>query len=154
MTNKRINLKYIKRIKDIGNNKYLYNILLYLPFIFFSIATQKQNINKINKLICDSEIIITIIGTDRQRILSTEFNQTPSEILINGNKTNKTDYYVDDLKLGENIITIRFNETLTNFLKMFYRFSNIKQITFNKLDFSWTDTANIFEYYNNLVSLD
>ena len=74
--------------------------------------------------------------------------------MVNGNKINKTDYYIDDLKLGENIITIRFNETLTNFLKMFYRFSNIKQITFNKLDFSWTDTANIFEYYNNLVSLD
>ena len=154
MTNKRINLKYIKRTKDIGNNKYLYNILLYLPFIFFSIATQKQNINKINKLICDSEIIITIIGTDRQRILSTEFNQTPSEILINGNKTNKTDYYVDDLKLGENNITIRFNETLTSCHKMFYRLSNITQITFNKFDFSGTDTANMFAYCNNLVSLD
>ena len=81
MTNQRINLKYIKRIRFIDNSKYIYNILLCLSFISFSISKQRQSINKINKLVSDSEIILAIIGTDRQQILSTEFNQIPSEIL-------------------------------------------------------------------------
>ena len=154
MPNKRNKLKYNKRIRNIGNNKKLYNILLCLSFIFFSISTQNQSINKINKLISDTEIILTIIGTDRQQILNTEFNQLPSEILVNGNKINKTDYYVDDLKLEENNITIRFNETLTTCCKMFYRCSNIKIITFNMFDFSGTNTEGMFADCSNLISLD
>ncbi len=124
MTNKKINLKYIKRIRDIGNNRYLFNILLCFPFIFLSISAQKQSINKINKLIFVSEIIISIIGTGWQKILSNKFNQTPSEILVNGNKINKADYYVDNLQLEENNITIRFNMTLTSCYKMFFGCSN------------------------------
>ena len=121
---------------------------------FLSISAQKQSLGKINKLISDSEIILTVLGTDKQQILNSGFNQEPSEILINGNKINKTDYYVDDLKLEENNITIRFNKTLTNYFRMFYGLSNIKKIIFSIFDFSGTNTASMLRGCNNLISLD
>ena len=70
----------------------------YLLFISFSKSTLKQNLDNINKLISDSEIILTIIGKNKQQILNTEFNQKPSEILVNGNKIDKIGYYVEGLK--------------------------------------------------------
>ena len=101
-------------------------ILFCLLFISFSIYSGKQNLYK---AICDSEIILTIKGNNTQPILNNEiiqlsdlnvnyhnytFNETPSEILVNGNKVNIIDYYVYNLTLDENNITIKFNKTLKN----------------------------------------
>ena len=88
MVNK-IKVKYIKKFENHKNihNKYnKFNILFILLFIPFSISIQKVNSNKINKLLYDSEIVLTIKGTDIQQILNTEFRQNPSEILVNGGK--------------------------------------------------------------------
>ena len=115
-----------------------------LAIYFFQISTQKQNLDKNYKLISDSQIILIIKGTDKQQILNSGFNQKPSEILVNGNKINKTDFYIDDLKLEENNITIRFNKTLTSCFRMFYGISNITKIIFNIIDFSGTNTASMF----------
>ena len=123
-------------------------LLFCLLFIFFSITIQKLYINK--KIISDSEIIITIIGIDRQQILNNEFYLISSEILVNGKKINETDYYVDDLKLEENDITIRFNETLTSCDRMFFGCSNIIKITINMLDFSGTNTDRMLAFCSNL----
>ena len=98
-------MKYKKTTEKYINYKYLYiniyniyNIILCLIFISFSISTQKVNLNKINKLISDSEIILTIKGINQQQILKNGYNPKPYEILVNGNKTNKTNktnyYYV------------------------------------------------------------
>ena len=81
-------------------------------------------------MLSNSEIILTIKGNDTQQILNNKnseiyeygnevvnyyiFNDTPSEILVNGNKIDIIDFYVHDLILEENFITIRFNKSLTN----------------------------------------
>ena len=121
-------------------------ILFYLLFISFSKYTGKQNLYKI---ISDSEIILTIKGNDTQPILNDKaielsdlnakyhnytFNEIPSEILVNGNKIDIIDYYVYNLTLDENNITIKFNTTLTNCNVMFAGLSNIIKIYFKKFD--------------------
>ena len=88
------------------------------------------------------------MGNDTQQILNTEtvilgegdlapnytFNITPSEILVNGEKVNYIDYYVYNLTLEINNITIKFNQTLTNCNVMFSGLSNISNITFIHFD--------------------
>ena len=64
---KLIKQKQLKKIHNINN---IYNILLCLISIFFSISIQRQNLAKINKLIFDSEITLTIKGTGNQPILN------------------------------------------------------------------------------------
>ena len=98
-------------------------ILFCLIFIPFSMHTVKQSLYKV---ISDSEIILTIKGNNTQPILNNKtielsdlyvkyynytFNETPSEILVNGNKINEIDFYVYNLTSDENIITIKFNKT-------------------------------------------
>ena len=131
-----------------------YNKLLIILFICFPIYMQKLYSDKINTLISDTEIILTIKGTNRQQILNTAFNKYPSEILINGNKTDIIDYYVYNLTLEENNITVRFNTTLTSCFKMFSGLLNITKITFNMLDFSGTIMTYMFSGCKNLISLD
>ena len=58
------------------------------------------------------------------------FNITPSEILVNGEEINYIDFYVYNLTLEINNITIKFNQTLINCNVMFYGSSNILNITF------------------------
>ena len=91
---------YIKKIGKFGNQKYLYNlykrhnILLFIISISFLISKQKQSSDKINKLIYDTEVILTINGIDKQQIIYNGFYPKPSKILVNGNITNNLDNYV------------------------------------------------------------
>jgi len=141
-------------------------ILFCMLFISFSIISGKQNFHKI---ICDSEIILTIKGNNTQPILNNEiielsdlnvkyhnytFNETPSEILVNGNKVDIIDYYVYNLTLDENNITIKFNKTLKNCNVMFAGLTNIIKIYFKKLDFSGTQMIGMFYGCKNLIELD
>ena len=141
-------------------------ILFYLLFISFSIYAGKQNLYKV---ISDSEIILTIKGNNTQPILNNKiitlsdlyvqyhnytFNETPSEILVNGNKINIIDYYVYNLTLDENNITIKFNQTLKNCNVMFARLTNIIKIYFKKFDFSGTQMIGMFYGCKNLSELD
>ena len=43
---------------------------------------------------------------------------------------------------------------MTNWFRMFYGLSNIKNIIFNIFDLSWTNTAPKFRGCSNLISLD
>ena len=141
-------------------------ILFCLLFISFSIISGKQNLHKV---ICDSEIILTIKGNNTQPILNNEiiqlsdlnvnyhnytFNETPSEILVNGKKVDIIDYYVYNLTLDENNITIKFNKTLKNCNVMFARLTNIIKIYFKKFDFSGTQMIGMFYGCKNLIELD
>ena len=166
----KVNLIKQKQLKTIHNVNNIYTILLCLISIFFSISIQRQNLTKINKLIFDSEIILTIKGTGNQPILNNKtiklwdrasskhknyiFNDKPSEIFVNGNKINKIDFYVYNLTLKENNITIRFNKTLTNCNVMFFGLSNIIKIKFNIFDFSGTNMIGIFGHCSNILSFD
>ena len=121
------------------------------------------------KLISDLEILLTIKGKNTQQILNNQsvqmcyndndcedflFNTKPSEILVNGIKTNIIDFYVYNLTLEENNIKIRFNKTLTNFNMMFYGLSNITYIEFkNSNSLQITNMAGMFYKCNNLISL-
>ena len=94
----RIKQNNIKKIEKL-NYKYIYqqyyniyNILLILLFITFSISKAKLNSDKLNKLISNSEILLTIKGTNRQQILYWTVDD-PTEIYVNGNKTNKAGKY-------------------------------------------------------------
>ena len=142
------------------------HILFYLLFISFSIYSGKHNLYKV---ISDSEIILTIKGNNTQPILNNEiieisdlnvkyhnytFNETPSEILVNGNKIDIIDYYVYNLTLDENNITIKFNTTLKNCNVMFAGLSNIIKIYFKKFDFSGTQIIGMFYNCKNLIELD
>ena len=121
------------------------------------------------KLISDLEILLTIKGKNTQQILNNQsvqmcyndndcedflFNTKPSEILVNGIKTNIIDFYVYNLTLEENNIKIRFNKTLTNFNIMFYGLSNITYIELkNSNSLQITNMAGMFYKCNNLISL-
>ena len=160
---------YIKKIYNIYSYD-LYIILLCLILIFFTISIQRQNTGKIGKLTLDSEIFLTIKGTGNQPILNNKtillydlitesdknysFNELPSEILVNGNNVDKIDFYVYNLTLDENYITIRYNKTLTNCNVMFYGLSNITKISFKMLDFSGTNMTGMFGDCSSLISLD
>ena len=142
------------------------NILFYLIFIPFSIYTVERSLYKLNY---ESEIILTIKGNNTQPILNKKtielsdlyvkyhnytFNETPSEILVNGNKINIIDFYVYNLTLDENNITIKFNKTLENCNVMFAGLTNITKIYFKKFDFSGTNMIGMFYECKNLISLD
>ena len=169
--NIKINEKFFfKKINNIYNKYIIDNIILFSIFIFFSISSSKLSLARIDKLKTDSEIILAIKGKGNQPILNNQtirlydslldkyknyiFNEIPSEVFINGNRTNKIDFYVYNLILEENIITIKFNKTLSNCNVMFYGLSNITKINFIKFDFSGTDMSAMFRGCNNLISLD
>ena len=134
-----------------------------------SICIRKQSLYKTKKLIFYSEIFLTIKGKDTQKILNNDlislyyssqktvqyqFDTLPSEILINGEKTNSIGFYVYNLSLEENNITIRFNQSLTNCYVMFCGLSNIIYINFNKFDSSQVmNMAGMFRGCSNLISL-
>ena len=141
-------------------------ILFCLIFISFSIFTGKKSLYKV---IFDSEIILTIKGNNTQQILNNStikitdsndilnnyvFNELPSEILVNGNRINTIDFYVYNLTLDENNITIKFNKTLENCNVMFAGLSNITKIYFKKFDFSTTQMIGMFQTCKGLRSLD
>ena len=153
MGSKRIKIKYIGHST---NHKYLFNIynILLLLFTFLTISKQTQCLDKINKLLSDTEIILTIRGRDNQQILFNDFYLQPSKILINENEINEKGFYVYNLTLDENNITIIFNITLTNCNSMFYGLSNIIKIEFRKFDFSGTNMEKMFYGCKNLISLD
>ena len=123
------------------------------------------------RLISDSEIILTIKGNNTQQILNNEnitlyeyssksykyytFDTKPSEIRVNGNKINEIDYYVYNLSLEENNITIKFNKTLQNLNVIFYNLFNITNIHFNNFDFSQIiSMKGMFYNCSNLTSID
>jgi len=152
------------------NNKRKYfrynNILLILLFYYISFSLSL----KINKLISESEITITISGYGTQQILGNKanvynhisdryeelfFDIKPSEILVNDKQIDNIDFYVYNLTEKENNITMKFNIATTNCNIMFYGLSNITKIDLTKFDTSQViNMAYMFYGCKNLISLD
>ena len=117
-----------------------------------------------------SEILLAIKGNKTQQILNNksinlyytntqtknyQFNTKPSEILVNGIRINKIDFYVYNLTSEVNNITIRFNKSLTNCNVMFGNLANIIYINFDHFDTSKViKITGMFYGCRNLVSLD
>ena len=160
-----------KTKKNVNNNGSTNNYYLFLIFFMIIISFPIYNQNKLGRLIFDSEIIVTIKGKNNQQILNNKtyylenaiiqlnqnykFDYKPSEILVNGIKINKVDYYVYNLEEEENNITIKFNKTLKNCSVMFYGLSNLTKINFTNFDSSEVTNMD-YMFYNcsNLISLD
>ena len=100
-----------------------------------------SNNNKINNNFNDNtnnEITIFINASISSEIINTEYrnyNESISEVDVNGKKSNINDYY-NLLNKGINEITIKFNESLSTCFTMFYKLNNIVIIDTLNFDFS------------------
>ena len=130
--------------------KRTYKTGFYFLISYFCIIIILANVNfSFNYL---SEIKITVEGTGRQQILSDysgqcgsisgRFNSLPNETLVNGVPQSSNDWYVDNLVIQTNIITLRWNYQVTNCSKMFYRLKNIISIDLSNFD---TSKVEIFD---------
>ena len=162
------NAKYIRKGKNIKiNNLFITNVIMLLIIIIMLILfpvclTKKNELRKLNLI---SEITITIRGGDTQYILSDEyfslnkitykFGEIPTEILVNDFSINYTGKVVNGLINGENNITMKWDEQITDCTGMFYGLSNITYIDFSKFDSSKvTDMKAMFHYCNSLTSIN
>ena len=168
---KKIKQKRISKIqKEFKyNTNRIYNILLFFILFSFQISLENENLFILRKLNYYSEVILTIKGSGNKQIINNKtnslydiiseevieykFDTKPSELFVNGNKV-KEDFYVYDLEGEENIITIRFNEKLSNCNVMFYDFSDIIKIKFNNYDSTVTSMEYMFYECADLISLD
>ena len=134
--NNKVNVNFVKfKILDI----------ILLSYYYIILSSLILSNNKFFKLLFYSELTITITGEGTQFILSNktfysgnkvQFNNFPDEILVNGIKSEKIDYFLTGLTGPENNITMRWNEPLDNMDAMFYELSNIKMIDLTKMDTS------------------
>ena len=82
-----------------------------------------------------NEITIVIDTSISSDIIYTNYKENISEVDVNGNKSNISDYY-NLLNKGINEITIKFNKSLETCEKMFYYLDNIVIIDFLNFDSS------------------
>ena len=137
------------KIFYINNNKYL-NIKINKIFIlnYFILI-------KIVSIKSSSQITLFFEGNINSQILNDDFIHIPSEIFVNNINQNNSLYKVDNLNIGTNNITIRWNYEITSCTKMFYGLNNIKSIDFSKFDTSYVDNMDdMFYECSSLKSLD
>ena len=152
---------------QIPSQKKLIRIQFELFLLIFLIQTSfsSQAILNFRNLLSVSEITITIIGSGDQYILNNKtleinkisynFNHIPDEILINGERQNYTGIVVYNLEKEENIITMKFNESLTECNLMFYNLTNITEIDLSNFDTSKvTEMVGMFYECSSLISLN
>ena len=154
---KRKNGKLKNYIKN--ETKFKFSIILF--FIIISNINTNSN---------DSEIKMIIKGKGTQRILNdiyysfwscsdcknyTAFKSTPSEIYVNNQLQNYTDFFVYNLQKDENEIIIKWNYTITNCAGMFSSLNNITYIDLSKFDSSQvTNMMGMFNECKNLTSIN
>lgn len=91
-------------------NKYLIFNFFILNNLLILINSQII-INKYRILDSSSEIIIKISGTGKQKILNSEYKNTPSEVLINGCTTTlDKDYTISNLIKETNEVALKWKE--------------------------------------------
>ena len=121
-------------------------IILFLILIFLGKVYSTNN-----------EITIFINASISSGIINTEYinyNESISEVDVNGKKSNINDYY-NLLNKGIYEITIKFNESLSTCFTMFYKLNNI--VIIDILNFDSSNVKNmdwIFENCSSLVSLN
>ena len=120
--------------------------------IFYRIISLAEGNKKLNSI---SEINITIIGNGKQQILSSSdggfhssnvFNSLPTQILVNGFLQNNISKYVYNLINQTNIITMRWNEQLTDCHSMFKELNNIISIDLSNFDASKVENFDCMLY--------
>ena len=117
-------------------NKVIILLIIYLIIYFILLFIQKNLSKKIalRKLETISEIAITIKGKGKIGILSESFSSKPNELLINGEKQNKINNYVNNINDEINVITMKWYEPLTSCDSMFLGLTNIVKFDFSKFD--------------------
>ena len=151
--------------KKINPPKIINHLKMLLFFILIQVIISKENIKKKRYLQSVSEITITIKGKGDQLILSDKntsynklnykFNNVPDKIIVNGKARNYTGIMVYDLEYEENVITMVFNNTLTECNAMFSGLTNITRIDFSKFDSSKViEMAAMFYECNSLISIN
>ena len=149
--------------RKIKSKSKIYLLLYFYIIIFLIHSIECRYLSKLNKF---SEIKLTIKGNGNQTILSNnkrktinketyQFTSKPSEIFVNGNKVDYSDYKVYNLTEEENIITIRWNYQLTSCAGMFNYLDNITKIEFFNFDTSKvTNLVCMFCFCSSLTSVD
>ena len=117
-------------------NKVIILLIIYLIIYFILLFIQKNLSKKIalRKLETISEIAITIKGKGKIGILSESFSSKSNELLINGEKQNKINNYVNNINDEINVITMKWYEPLTSCDSMFLGLTNIVKFDFSKFD--------------------
>ena len=136
MNKKKKSLSYIK-IKE-GKKKIKYYLIYYLLVLFLSgiVLVGLLNTDNIRNLkLYYSDIHLVVQGSGLQKILSSDFKISPSEVLVNGIKD---DSCIKTCSLQGNInnITLRFENQIESTEKMFYGLNNIIQIDLSEFDAS------------------
>ena len=114
-------------------------------------------IGKIQAQIEDTNIesdIYIIIEGNNLKILSDEFNEIPTEVFINGDKAiikNNEILIQENLETEINIITIRWNYSISDCSYMFYNLTNIINIDFSNFDLS--NVVNTIMMFGNCEKL-
>ena len=152
-----------------------------IMIMVFQILTQKIKIqNNRNLEVASSEISVKISGSGYQKIISSNFRGVKPDIYLNDEQLCESCGEVYDLKEEENILILRFPDTLFNFreifkdsqnlieanftnfhfegslFKMFYGCKNVKYINMSKYHNSIKVSGfdQIFKYCQSLISLD
>ena len=156
------NNKFIKKFFELNFIFRIY-INLFLLLILYPTFFSKKPI-KIRKIISFSQITLTINGTGNLYILTsittsgqTYDDELPNEIIVNGNSQNDKENrkIAYNLTKKENIVILKWNNSLTNCGNMFKNLTNIIKADLSKFDSSKvTSMLSMFYGCSNLISID
>ena len=140
--------KKIKTFFKRNINTFLFIILIYFP-IYLNLEYKLINLNLV------SEIKIIIKGEGNANILFEYFEDKPDIVIINDNNEGIKNKMKYNLKSQNNIIIMKWNNSLKNCSKMFYQLSNIISFDFSNFDSSKvTNMEFMFCGCISLTSLD
>ena len=127
-------------------------LLICFIIIINIIVTESLRNEKFNKL---NEIKIKIFGKGEQNILSSEFSNPPSEVLVNGNLTSISQNKISNLESDVNIITMKWNDKINSCVSMFDSLTNLKEVDLSNFDATEITTMmNMFYDCSNLESVN
>ena len=148
--------KIIKGKQEISSI-FLFNIFIILILLFI-INSNSKKIEKYKKikLYSNNEIKIKILGGGEQNILYDYFNNVPDQLIVNGkNSSIEEGNKIGNLKEGENIIIMKWNNKITSCNEMFSDLTNLIEVDFSNLDASeLVSMVSIFYQCTNLTSVN
>ena len=138
------------------NNFFNFFLLIFFPLIFTKKLSHSIFFNYI------SEITLTIKGTGSQYILTyvTQENYNyidalPDQIYVNGKIQSEIGFKVNGFTKPQNIVTMKWNNPLTNCANMFRYLTNITKADLSKFDSSKVETMYCMFYgCSSLQSID
>ena len=165
LINMKTNKEKFEIVRKKQNNENKINRFLIFIILLIQIVFSDEKISNFRKILSVSEITLTLRGSGNQYILNNSnasfdknfyiFDKSPDQILINGVLQNYTGNMVYNLVNEENIITLKFNDLLTDCSAMFSKLSNIIKIDLSKFDSSKvTQTVGMFHDCTSLISLN